>query len=200
MALLKLRANETTPEVSALSLQSWPMPGTEIPYTVIRSARRKRTVQARIVNGVAEIRIPARMTKAQERAAVDEVLAKLAKKSPTPRTDADLLARAETLNANVLEGNAKWRSIRWVSNQNTRWGSCTTGTGDIRISDRLAQVPDYVLDAVIVHELVHTFIPGHSAEFWRWADRAPRAERAKGYLEAYQRFGSEHTSGQRFSG
>ena len=87
-----------------------------------------------------------------------------------------------------------------MSNQNTRWGSCTTGTGDIRISDRLAQVPDYVLDAVIVHELVHTFIPGHSGEFWRWADRAPRAERAKGYLEAYQRFGSEQTSGQRFSG
>lgn len=165
------------------------MPGTDIPYTVIRSARRTRTVQARMVNGKAEIRIPARMTKAQERAAVEEMLAKLAKKSPAPRTDADLSARAEALNVQVLESNAKWRSIRWVSNQNTRWGSCTTGTGDIRISDRLRQVPDYVLDAVIVHELVHTFIPGHTSEFWVWADRAPRAERAKGFLEAYQRFG-----------
>lgn len=165
------------------------MSGHEIPYTVIRSARRTRTVQARMVNGKAEIRIPARMTKAQERAAVEEMLAKLAKKSPAPRTDADLDARAQALNAQVLEGNAEWRSIRWVSNQHTRWASCSTGIGDIRISNRLQLVPDYVLDAVIVHELVHTFIPGHTAEFWGWADRAPRAERAKGYLEAYQRFG-----------
>lgn len=166
------------------------MPGTEIPFTVIRSAKRTRTVQARIVDGVAQIRIPARMTKTQERDAVETMLAKLAKKSSNaPRIDADLLERAQVLNATVLEGRADVRSIRWVSNQATRWGSCTTGTGDIRISDRLTCVPDYVLDAVIVHELTHTFIPGHTAEFWEWADRAPKAERAKGYLEAYQRFG-----------
>ncbi|MDU3176210.1 MAG: YgjP-like metallopeptidase domain-containing protein, partial [Corynebacterium striatum] len=72
---------------------------------------------------------------------------------------------------------------------NTRWGSCTTSTGDIRITDRLKDVPEYVLDSVVIHELTHTFIPGHGPEFWQWADRAPKAERAKGYLEAYQRFG-----------
>lgn len=60
--------------------------------------------------------------------------------------------------------------------------------GEIRVSHRLQDVPGYVLDAVIVHELVHTFIrTGHSAEFWEWANRAPKAERAKGYLEAYAR-------------
>jgi len=42
---------------------------------------------------------------------------------------------------------------------------------------------------VIVHELTHTFIPGHGSDFWDWADRAPKAERAKGYLEALQRLG-----------
>lgn len=166
------------------------MSGSAIPYTVIRSARRTRTVQARIVGGVAEIRIPARMTEAQERAAVEEMLAKLERPSArSPRSDDALLARAEALNAQLLDGRATVSSIRWVSNQRTRWGSCTTATGEIRISDRLQQVPDYVLDAVIVHELVHTCIPGHSAEFWAWADRAPQAERAKGYLEAYQRWG-----------
>ncbi|HKM25168.1 MAG TPA: SprT-like domain-containing protein, partial [Corynebacterium sp.] len=104
-------------------------------------------------------------------------------------SDEDLQARAEELNARLLDGRATIGSIRWVSNQKTRWGSCTPSTGAIRITDRLRQVPDYVLDAVILHELVHTFIPGHGPEFWEWADRAPQAERAKGYLEAYQRFG-----------
>ncbi|AGF71788.1 M48 family metallopeptidase [Corynebacterium halotolerans] len=157
---------------------------------VIRSTRRRRTVQARLEGDKVVVRIPAHMTKAEEENVVSEMLAKLERKTTSSRTsDADLRARAEQLNAMVLEGRARLGSIRWVSNQTTRWGSCTVATGDVRITDRLQKVPDYVLDAVIVHELTHTFIPGHGPEFWRWADRVPKAERAKGYLEAYQRFG-----------
>ena len=121
---------------------------------------------------------------------VGEMMAKLRKRtSRAQRSDADLAARAVALNEQLLEGRAAVRSVKWVGNMRTRWGSCTTGTGDIRISDRLRDVPGYVLDAVVAHELVHTFIPSHSSEFWAWADRAPQAERAKGYLEAYQRWG-----------
>lgn len=167
-----------------------------MPYTVIRSNRRRKTVQARVVGGVAEIRIPAAMSAAEERAVVAEMLGKLqrGRRGGAP-TDAELLERASALNATYLDGRAVIGSIRWVGNQNTRWGSCTSATGAIRISDRLKAVPDYVLDAVIVHELTHTFVPGHGAEFWRWADRVPHAERAKGYLEAYQRFGQPAGAG-----
>lgn len=162
-----------------------------IEYRVIRSARRTRTVQARIREGVAEIRIPGHFTKAQEREAVEEMLGKLERKTRSHApTDQELLERARQLNDELLEGRARIGSIKWVSNQRQRWGSCTVATGDIRITDRLKDVPDYVLDAVIVHELTHTFIPNHSPEFYAWADKAPRAERARGYLEAYQRFGS----------
>lgn len=157
---------------------------------VIRSARRTRTVQARIVDGKVEVRIPARMTKGEEEKAVAEIVAKLKKRTTSSApSDADLVKRAHRLNETVLEGRARVGSIRWVGNQNSRWGSCTVSTADIRISDRLRHVPDYVLDAVLVHELTHTFIPDHSAEFWSWADKTPLAERARGYLEAYQRWG-----------
>ena len=121
---------------------------------------------------------------------VEQMLAKLEKKTSTRLLDDDSLrTRAETLNKEILQGRATIGSVRWVSNQNTRWGSCTVSTGDIRISDRLRDVPAYVLDAVLVHELTHTFIPNHSAEFYAWADRVPKAERARGFLEAYQRYG-----------
>lgn len=157
---------------------------------VIRSPRRHRTVQARVVGEKVVVRIPARMTAAEEEKAVADIVARLRRKTRSTRTsDEQLLARAAQLSRELLEARATVGSIRWVSNQNTRWGSCTTSTGDIRITDRLQHVPDYVLDAVILHELVHTFIPGHGPDFWEWADRAPQAERAKGYLEAYQRFG-----------
>jgi len=156
---------------------------------VIRSARRRKSVQARMVAGVLEVRIPAWMSAREENEAVQDMLARLEKKTGGAKTDAALLQRAKQLNAQYLEGRAWIGSIRWVSNQNTRWGSCTTSTADIRLSNRLQQVPDYVLDSVIIHELTHTFIPRHGREFWQWADRVPYAERAKGYLEAYQRWG-----------
>lgn len=157
---------------------------------VIRSPRRQRTVQARVMGEKVVVRIPARMTAEEEHRAVADILAKLERKTTSTRTsDEELLARAEQLNREFLEGRAAVGSIRWVGNQNTRWGSCSVDTGDIRITDRLRHVPDYVLDAVMAHELVHTFIPGHGPDFWEYADRVPRAERAKGYLEAYQRFG-----------
>lgn len=157
---------------------------------VIRSPRRHRTVQARVVGEKVVVRIPARMTVAEEEKAVADIVARLRRRTTSTRTsDEQLLARAGQLNRELLDARATVGSIRWVSNQNTRWGSCTTSTCDIRITDRLQHVPDYVLDAVILHELVHTFIPGHGPDFWEWADLAPKAERAKGYLEAYQRFG-----------
>lgn len=157
---------------------------------VIRSARRRRSVQAQFVDGRIQVRVPASLGAAEEAEIVARVVARLQRR--IPRVDAQLAELAEKLNAELLEGRAKFRSIRWVANQKKRWGSCTPATGDIRISDRLQSVPDYVLAAVIVHELVHTFISGgHTKEFWSWADRVPHAERAKGFLEAYQRYGGE---------
>lgn len=157
---------------------------------VIRSARRKKTVSAKLIDGKILVSIPARLSKSEEARVVADIVASVEKKATSSaKTDADLLARAERLNQKVLEGRATIGSIRWVTNQSRRWGSCTPVTNDIRISHLLRDVPDYVLDAVIVHELTHTFIhSGHSAEFWAWADRAPKAERAKGFLEAFGRY------------
>jgi predicted metal-dependent hydrolase len=65
-----------------------------------------------------------------------------------------------------------------------RWGSCTPDAGTIRISDRLARFPDWVIDYVIVHELAHLAVADHSTEFWQLVHRYPKAERATGYLIA----------------
>ena len=94
---------------------------------VIRSARRRRTVQARSVDGVLEVRIPAWMSAAEEEKAVADIVGKARKKhSSAQLSDASLQARARSLNARFLDGRATVGSIRWVSNQKSRWGSCTT--------------------------------------------------------------------------
>ena len=76
-------------------------------------------------------------------------------------------------------------SIRWVTNQNKRWGSCSNATGDIRISHRLRAVPEWVLDATIVHELAHLVHADHSPRFHAVANRHPRQQDALIFLEGY---------------
>lgn len=182
--------NASAPHTPRTSMST---PEPEIPIKVIRSPKRTRTMAARWVDGVLEIRMPAFLSAQAEAEAIADLKRRAMKHSPyakAQRSDAHLVARAQELNAQYLDNRATIGVIRWVTNQHKRWASCTTATAEIRVSHRLKVVPDYVLDAVLVHELVHTFIPNHSQEFYSWADRVPYAERARGYLEAYQRFGA----------
>ena len=73
-----------------------------------------------------------------------------------------------------------------MGNQVSRWGSCSPASGEIRISDRVAPFPGWVLDAVIVHELAHLVEANHSPAFHALADRYPKQERAYGFLLAMQ--------------
>lgn len=147
---------------------------------VIRSARRRKTVQARTVNGVLRVSIPATMTRVEEERWVTEMVRRIERQQATD--DIDLERRAKDL-------ADRYRlpvpdSIRWVTNQEWRWGSCTPSDRTIRISSRLVGEPGWVLDYVIVHELAHLSIRAHSQDFWDLVNRYPKAERARGFLMA----------------
>jgi predicted metal-dependent hydrolase len=155
---------------------------------VRRSARRRRTVSAYRDGDRTVVLIPARFSKAEERRWVAEMLARLRARDlrrvrGPRRSDQALLARARQLSATVLDGRVRPVSVRWVSNMAARWGSCTPADGTIRVSSRLREMPGWVLDYVIVHELAHLLVPGHGEEFWELVRSYPRAERARGYLE-----------------
>jgi len=128
--------------------------------------------------------IPARFSADEERAWVDAMILRLAAGDKRRRpSDAQLLARATDLSRRFLGGLAKPVSIAWVTNQSSRWGSCTPADGTIRISARVKGMPSWVLDYVILHELTHLLQPGHGGEFWSLLGSYPRTERARGYLE-----------------
>jgi len=147
---------------------------------VVRSARRRKTVSAREVNGVIRVSIPARMSKAEERRHVAELVARLERRRAS--AGIDLVERARVLAARLRLPRPD--SIRWVDNQGRRWGSCTPSDGTIRLSSRLARFPPWVVDYVIVHELAHLAETGHTAQFWALVNRYPKTERARGYLMA----------------
>lgn len=126
------------------------------------------------------------MTRAEERRWVAVMLDRLdAQERRRLPTDEQLLDRAIELSQRYLDGRADPRSVRWVGNQGSRWGSCTPADGTIRLSSRLRGMPSWVVDYVLVHELAHLLVPGHGVDFWEFVRRYPRTERARGYLEGF---------------
>ncbi|XIE80106.1 M48 family metallopeptidase [Streptomyces sp. SBR177] len=158
-------------------------PGTSA-VEVRRSSRRRRTVSAYREGDRTVVLIPARMSAAEEKRWVTVMLDKLAaQESKRLLGDRELTERAARLSEQYFGGRARPRSVRWVTNQNTRWGSCTPSEGSIRLSHRLQGMPEYVIDYVLCHELAHLLVPGHGPRFWGLLEAYPRTERARGYLE-----------------
>lgn len=52
-----------------------------------------------------------------------------------------------------------------LSNARTRWGSCHVD-GRIRLNWRMIQMPEHLIDYVVVHELAHLHEPNHAPRFW----------------------------------
>jgi predicted metal-dependent hydrolase len=154
---------------------------------VRRSQRRRRTVSAYRDGERVVVLIPDRFSRAEETEWVERMLARLAaREERVQRGDDELAARAQRLTERYLSDHARRAvpaSVRWVTNQNGRWGSCTPADRTIRISHRIQEMPDWVIDYVLLHELAHLVVPSHSARFWDLVNRYPKAERARGYLE-----------------
>jgi hypothetical protein len=151
---------------------------------VVRSARRRRTVSARRDGDRIVVSVPARMSRAEERRWVAEMVERvLAGEQKRRPSDAELMARATELSRRYLDGRAVPSSVRWVAPMASRWGSCTVVDRTIRLSRRLQEMPAYVLDYVLLHELAHLLVPGHGRAFWAELAGYERLERARGYLE-----------------
>lgn len=155
---------------------------------VRRSARRRRTVSAHREGDTVVVLLPARMSVAEEQRWVAEMLAKLnrtesRRRGAAGRSDAELVRRAEELSGRWLDGQARPDEVRWVPAMRSRWASCSPAERSIRVSERLREVPAWVLDYVLVHELAHLLEPGHGPRFWAQVRQYPRTERAMGYLE-----------------
>jgi predicted metal-dependent hydrolase len=163
-----------------------PVPDTGPRVEVRISARRKKTSEARWDGDRIVVSLPAHLDVASRQSTIDWLVERLMTRHrlPSGLSDDDLLARAVALSERYLVG-ARPASVRWVTNQTARWGSCSYYSGDIRVSHRLRVVPDWVLDSVLVHELAHLTHPDHSPDFHRLAGGYPRHQEAGVFLAGY---------------
>jgi hypothetical protein len=168
---------------------------TEVSYDralveVRRSKRRKKSSAAFREQGKIVIVVPIRMSQRELNETIDELLIRL-KKIERRTTDPQALQKRAQylvktyLDFDVLAQHPVQVVIRWVTNQNSRWGSCTPGTGSIRLSHRLQTMPQYVQDAVLLHELIHLIEIYHNDAFHELMNRYPELPQARAYLEGY---------------
>lgn len=57
-----------------------------------------------------------------------------------------------------------------IRSQRTRWGSCSS-KGNLNFNCLLTQVPEHVMDYVVVHELCHLIEMNHSKRFWNLVEQ-----------------------------
>ena len=68
----------------------------------------------------------------------------------------------------AVEHNFNFKNVT-IKNSKTRWGSCSFDN-NINLSLHLMRLPNFLIDYVILHELVHTKIKNHSKDFWQMLD------------------------------
>lgn len=152
---------------------------------VIRSKKRKRNIAAFRQGGKIVISIPARLSKAEEREVVPEMIAKIRAKEVAPdetelSKEIDRLLSKYAPEITIRPASVAWRSM------NERWGSCTSVDRTIRIATKLQRAPKYVLDFVLYHEAIHLYIYDHGSEFQEFLKRYPRHLEAEAFLEGYE--------------
>jgi hypothetical protein len=150
------------------------------------SARRRKTSEARWVGGRIVVSLPAHLSEEAREKTIAWLVDRLVAKHPLRSAvgDGQLMTRAVALSDRYRIG-ARPTSVRWVTNQAARWGSCSYHSGEIRLSHRLRAVPEWVLDAVLVHELAHLVHPNHSPAFHELANGYARHHEAGLFLAGY---------------
>ncbi len=156
-----------------------------IPYKIIRSPRRRRSISLSVIEGGVVVRAP---LKVPERVIDSFVSAKSIwiSKQLTNKTSPTLPPRERVakLNKYRLSLNRRlalrlpelsaamscyYTSYR-VRNVRSYWGTCNA-SAVLSFNIKLGGAPSQVIDYVIIHELAHIKFKGHGKRFWQYVSR-----------------------------
>jgi len=157
--------------------------GVALELKVVR--KRVKNINARLHGRTLSVSAPHRVSVRELEEAILELARKLIRRSRADALNAD--GGAQEIARKVAARfpyPPQVTEVRFVTNQSSQWGSYSLQTGIVRLNAALRQMPPWVLEAVVAHELAHTFCPDHSPEFWELARSVcPKTDRACAFLE-----------------
>lgn len=169
------------------------------PVRLVSSTRRKKTIAYGMRDGVIELVVPSRTPDTEIIRVGRGVIKKVKdqqRRARSKRSDPALYERALHLARVWLGSEVMPSSVVWSDRQTTLWGSCTVSTGAIRISTMLHQMPQWVIDGVLIHELAHLKYANHGQQFKDLTRRYPRMVEVDAFLNGVsfaQRSGQSKT-------
>ncbi|MEA1965612.1 MAG: M48 family metallopeptidase [Candidatus Aerophobetes bacterium] len=153
---------------------------------VKRSKRRKRTISARLDGDIMYVYAPVDTPEKELHKIIENFKKRFTRRNLKREINKEHNLREvfNRLNKKYFDGKIKIKSIEYVTVQQSKYGCCNYKKKTIRLSHYVAQMPDWVRDYVIIHEMAHILEPNHSKAFWDIVYRYKLAERARGFLIA----------------
>ena len=151
---------------------------------LVVTRKRVKNVNARLRGDTLLVSAPLHMPQAALDRAVLELARRLLRRgrARTVNAELDLAAVARRVAARFPAPPALGE-VRFSTSQRARWGSCSAHSGTILLNAALAQMPAWVLEAVVAHELAHLFHRDHGPEFRALLRRVcPESDRARAFL------------------
>lgn len=173
-----------------------------VPVEYVRHARARRYLLRVRIDGSVRATIPRGGSKREAQRFVESqaswiaeqqrvaAAVRAARRPPAPRAETAALKRRAAaelpprLQALAQRFGLTVHKIS-IRNQRWRWGSCSR-QAHICLNWRLIQMPDWVRDYVLIHELMHLRRMDHSPAFWAHVARAcPEYARARAWLREH---------------
>jgi len=157
--------------------------GITLDLKVVR--KRVKNINARLHGKTLSVSAPHRVSVAELEETILQLARQLVRRSRADALNSD--GGAETIARKVADRFPEPPTVvevRFVTNQTAQWGSYSRETGIVRLNAALRQMPPWVLEAVVAHELAHTFHLDHSPAFWKLVRSVcPKTDRANAFLE-----------------
>jgi predicted metal-dependent hydrolase len=147
--------------------------------------KRVRHVNARLVGEELRVSAPPGVSSAELEEIVERLAGRLVRRARAEALNSGDEARTLALKiARRFPEPPEIGDVRFTTGQWARWGSYSRRTATVRLNAGLRQLPPWVLEAVVAHELAHAFHPDHSRAFWELLRRVcPETDRAQAFLE-----------------
>jgi predicted metal-dependent hydrolase len=143
-----------------------------------------KNVNARLTGSTLSVSAPHTMPQEELDEAVLKLARRLLRRAHASRVnEADDALKLARKVAKRFPKEPSIQRVMFVTTQRKRWGSYSTRTKTVRLNAAVRRMPAWVLEAVVAHELAHTFHADHSRAFWDLLRRVcPETERAEAFL------------------
>ncbi len=155
-----------------------------VTLTLIVERKRVKNINARLRDTTLLISAPLSAPQATLDRAIPDLARRLVRRAHARQVNVeeDALALAHRVAAR-FPNQPEVAQVLFVTSQEARWGSYSPATRTIRLNAALRQMPRWVLEAVVAHELAHVVHQDHSPAFWKLLRRVcPDTDRARAFL------------------